>query len=189
MTSPEICTKCGKELTAKDNLIRFSANAGLCSECHNECPIITNLITLQTPPQDNKGCGRIYTEVREEITAGRRCGIYGLCSECLAKNKDFEKSMPEMVEKILKEIKKKDNWIWGADSYTEYFVAAIQKALKMGYDKKAEEDLKMIDGLDDLFLNKSSMNYSKGRDTWTILKQSWNKIVEELKQKISEVGK
>ena len=53
-----------------------------------------------------------------------------------------------------------------------------------GYKQATSDILEKIEGLDDMFLSKATMNYSEKGDTWTILKQDWNKIVEELKQKI-----
>jgi len=47
---------------------------------------------------------------------------------------------------------------------------------------KAEQKAKVekLKGLDDMFLNKAKMNYSKEGDTWTILKKDWNLIVENV---------
>lgn len=49
--------------------------------------------------------------------------------------------------------------------------------------KKMIDELKdLVDGLDNMFFSKSVMGYSNMGDTWTILKQDWNKIVDKFKE-------
>jgi hypothetical protein len=64
----------------------------------------------------------------------------------------------------------------------EQAIAEMQKQRQEILDR----NLEIANMLDDMFINFSTMDYSKKGDTWTILKQDWNKCIKELKQQLNQ---
>ena len=63
----------------------------------------------------------------------------------------------------------------------------INNWIEQKVNEKLSSLKEKIEGLNSLFLSKATMNYSDKGDTWTILKQDWNKIIEELQKILQEM--
>jgi len=122
-----------------------------------------------TADTNNDGCGDDYYD--EDLQQDYSCGddfefegriIFCLCPKCKVK----------MLEQQLAE---KDK------NFKIKEMEILDEGVEIGKEKATSDILKKIEGLDDMFLSKATMNYSERGDTWTILKQDWNKIVEKIK--------
>jgi hypothetical protein len=104
-------------------------------------------------------------------------------------------SLQQIREDILKGCGKKnqDNCpcgkLYSPINYIKARLCPVCQAKLSTLDLIEKEISDNIEGLDDKFINLSTMNYTTKGDTWTILKQDWNKLVSELKSKLSQAVK